>query len=202
MEKRKRLSTCTVCRHQERWRIELLKAGGAGIDALAAKFGVSRDAIFRHWHTHVTDSMKAGYLSGPSEMANLAAKAATEGDSVIDYLRICRTALTSQLAAASEAGDSRTTAYVAGQLTKTLETIGKLTGELGELARSSINITNNNIAIMNSPQFATLQATMLRALAPYPDARSAVVLALRDLDAEPAPAAPAVNEMRVIEHVA
>ncbi len=53
--------------------------------------------------------------------------------------------------------------------------------------------------ILNSPQFATLQATLLRALAPYPDARSAVVLALRDLDAEPAPAASA---MKVIDHVA
>jgi hypothetical protein len=199
MEKRKRLSTCTVCRHPEKWRIELLRAGGAGIDALAAKFGVSRDAIFRHWHAHVTDAMKAGYLCGPSEMANLADKAALEGDCVLDYLRLCRTALTSQLAAASEAGDPRTAAYVAGQLTKTLETIGKITGELGELARSSINITNNNIAIMNSPQFATLQATLLRALAPFPDARSAVVLALRDLDAEPAPVASA---MKVIDHVA
>jgi len=198
--KRKRLSTCTVCRHPEKWRIELLRAGGAGIDALSAKFGVSRDAVFRHWHQHVTPAMRAGYLCGPSEMASLAEKAALEGDCVLDYLRICRTALTSQLAAASEAGDPRTAAYVAGQLTKTLETIGKVTGELGELARNTINVTNNNIAIMNSPQFATLQATMLRALAPFPDARSAVVLALRDLDAEPAPAASA-PVMKVIEHV-
>ena len=132
-------------------------------------------------------------------MANLADKAALEGDCVLDYLRLCRTALTFQLAAASEAGDPRTAAYVAGQLTKTLETIGKVTGELGELARNTISITNNNTMILNSPQFATLQATLLRALAPYPDARSAVVLALRDLDAEPAPAASA---MKVIDHVA
>ena len=180
----------------------MLRAGGAGIDALAAKFGVSRDAIFRHWHAHVTDAMKAGYLCGPAEMASLADKAALEGDCVLDYLRLCRTALTSQLAAASEAGDPRTAAYVAGQLTKTLETIGKVTGELGELARNTINVTNNNIAIMNSPQFATLQATLLRALAPFPDARSAVVLALRDLDVEPASPAPVASAMKVIEHVA
>jgi hypothetical protein len=143
--------------------------------------------------------MKAGYLCGPSEMANLAEKAAVEGDSVLDYLRLCRTALTAQLAAASEAGDSRTAAYVATALTKTLETIGKVTGELGALAQSTINVTTNNIAIMNSPQFARLQATLLRALAPFPDARTAVVLALRDLDAAPPPD---TSAMRVIEHAA
>jgi len=207
--KRKRLSTrCQVCRHPDRWRLELLRAGGAGLDVLAAKFGLSRDSIHRHWHDHVSDESKAGYLCGPAEIEKLAAKAAIEGDSVLDYLKLCRTTLVGSLAAMTEAGDGRGAAYIAGQLTKTLETIAKVTGELGSLA-SSINITNNNVAIINSPQFATLQATMLRALAPFPDARGAVVLALRDLDAQPAPVAsamkvvpvPAASVMRTIEHV-
>src|SRR5271169_5770271 len=135
---------CQVCRSQDRWRIELLRAGGAGLDALADKFGISRDCIHRHWTLHVTDEQRAGYLCGPAELSTLAEKAAIEGDSVIDYLRLCRTVLTSQLAATSEAGDARTSAYVAGQLTKTLEAMARVTGEMGELARSTINITNNN----------------------------------------------------------
>jgi phage terminase large subunit-like protein len=57
-------SRCQVCRHDERWRIELLRAGGASLDSLAEKFGVHRDAIFRHWRDHVSDEMKAGYLAG------------------------------------------------------------------------------------------------------------------------------------------
>src|SRR5229473_1439107 len=197
--KRPRPSNCQVCRHPERWRVELLRAGGASLDAVADKFGVSRDSLHRHWTLHVTDAAKAGYVCGPAELSKLGEKAALEGDSVIDYLRLCRTVLVGQLAAMTEAGDGRGAAHVAAQLTRTLETIAKVTGEMGELARSTINVTNNNIAIMNSPQFATLQATMLRALAPYPDARGAVVLALRDLDAAPAPPPSA---MRVIEHVA
>jgi hypothetical protein len=199
--KRPRQPNCQVCRHDERWRIELLRAGGASLDAVAEKFGVSRDSLHRHWTTHVTDEAKAGYLCGPAELAKLGEKAALEGDSVLDYLRLCRTVLVGQLATMTEAGDGRGAAHVAAQLTKTLEVIAKTTGELGALA-STINIQNNNIAVLNSPQFATLQATMLRALAPYPDARGAVVLALRDLDAEPAPAASAGSTMRVIEHVA
>jgi hypothetical protein len=199
--KRPRQFNCQVCRHPEKWRLELLRAGGASLDAVAAKFKVSRDSLHRHWTMHVTDEAKAGFLCGPAELEKLAVKAAHEGDSVLDYLRLCRTVLVGQLATMTEAGDGRGAAHVAAQLTRTLETIAKVTGELGELARSTINVTNNNIAVLNSPQFATLQATMLRALAPFPDARGAVVVALRNFDAEHAPAASAVNAMKVIEHV-
>jgi hypothetical protein len=189
---------CTVCRHDERWRIELLRAGGASLEALATKFGLYKDAIARHWRDHVSDQSKGNYLIGPAEMAKLADRAAAEGDSVLDYLRLCRTVLVGQLAVMTEANDARGAAYVAGQLTRTLETIAKVTGEIGELARSTINITGNVSILTDSPAFARVQATMLRALAPFPDARGAVVLALRDLDAGGAPAPAAA---KVIEHL-
>jgi hypothetical protein len=199
---RKLTRRCQVCRHDERWRIELLRAGGASLESLATKFGVDRDAIWRHWQNHVTDEMKANYLCGPAELATLAERAALEGDSVLDYLRLCRTVLTGQLAAMAEAGDSRGCAYIVGQLTRTLEAIARVTGELGELARSTINITGN-VSINDSPAFAKVQASILRALARHPDARADVVLALRSLDDEntQAPAAgPAPG--RIIDHVA
>ncbi|MBR1237661.1 hypothetical protein [Bradyrhizobium sp. AUGA SZCCT0182] len=189
---------CQVCKHSERWRVELLRAGGASLDALAEKFSLDRDSIHRHWHNHVTDEMKASYLCGPAQLAELAEKAAAEGDSVLDYLRMIRTVLTGQLAAMTETGDARGAACVAGRLTATLETMARITGEIGALARSTINI-NGNVAIVNSPEFARVQASLMRALAPFPDARSAVVGALRDLDANNAQAPlPA----RVINHVA
>ena len=177
-----------------------MRAGGASLDSLASKFKVDRDAIWRHWNRHVTAEMKAGYLAGPVQLQDLAAKAADTGGSVLDHLHAVRTVLMGHLASATEAGDGRAAAYIAGRLTATLEVIAKISGELGDLARS-VNITNNNIAVLNNPQFATLQATMLRALAPFPDARAAVVAALRGLDAgnAPAPAAAAANPM-VIEH--
>jgi hypothetical protein len=175
---RKISTRCQVCRHPDRWRLELLRAGGASLDSLAAKFGVERDAIWRHWQHHVTDEAKAGYLCGPAELATLGERAAIEGDSVLDYLKLCRTVLTGQLAAMTEAGDGRGAAYVAGQLTRTLEAIARVTGEIGELARSTINIGSVSI-LTDSPAFARVQATMLRALAPFPDARGAVVMALR-----------------------
>jgi hypothetical protein len=193
---------CQVCKHPERWRVELLRAGGASLDSLGEKFGVDRDAIHRHWHNHVSAEMKASYLCGPAQLAELAEKAAAEGDSVLDHLRMIRTVLTGQLAAMTEAGDGRGAAYVAGRLTATLETIARVTGELGSMAQS-INITNNVAVLAEHPAFLKVQATMLRALAAFPDARASVVAALRELDQDGAPAdlpSPAMG--RVIEHAA
>src|SRR5438045_483151 len=169
MTAKKLSARCTVCQREDRWRIELLRAGGASLDSLATKFGVSRDAIHRRWAHHVSDEARASYLVGPADLARLAEKAAAEGDSVLDYLKLCRTALTGQLSVMTEAGDSRGAAFVASALTRTLEVIAKVTGELGTLAGNlTINNTSNNIAIINHPQFASVQASMLRALAPFP----------------------------------
>ena len=58
-----------------------------------------------------------------------------------------------------------------------------MTGEIATIAQGTINVTNN-VAIVNSPAFAKVQAVILRALAPHAAARAAVVAALRELDAE------------------
>jgi hypothetical protein len=198
---RKKLTSnrCQVCRHEHRWRIELLRAAGASLDSLAAKFGVERDAIWRHWTNHVSDEARASYLIGPADMEKLAEKAAETGDSVLDYLKICRGALLAQLASMQVAGDSRNVAYVTGQLVRTLETIARISGELGALA-TTYNITTNNVAVLSEhPAFAKLQATLLRALGPHPGARADVVAALRQLDDANAPAA---TTAKTIEHVA
>lgn len=176
-----------------------MRAGGASLDSLATKFSVSPDAIARHWHKHVSPDAKAGYLAGPAQMDALAKRAAEEGDSVLDYLRIIRTSLMSAMTACSEAGDARGVSIAAGTLVTTLEKIGRLTGQIAAIANGTTNI---NIALINSPQFLLVQAEILRALAAHPDARGAVVAALRRLDAE-ANAAPAITIAAppVIEHV-
>lgn len=151
--------------------------------------------------------MKAGYLAGPVQLQELAAKAAETGGSVLDHLHAVRTVLMGTLASMTEAGDGRGAAYVAGRLTATLETIARVSGELGALASSqTINNFNGttNFAILNEhPAFMRLQAVILRALAPFPEARAAVVEALRAADPKPQPAASAAPAIgKVIEHAA
>jgi hypothetical protein len=114
---------------------------------------------------------------------------------------MCRSTLVAQMAAMNDAGDARGAAYVAVQLTKVLEAIARVTGELGDLARSqTFNIVNNNVAVLQDhPAFARVRSSLLHALQPFPDARSAVVTALRDLDAGNAPARPAGPAGKLLE---
>jgi len=188
-----RSSRCQVCKHPERTRIELMRASGVSLDVIASKFNVGRDAVNRHWHGHVSDQMKASFLAGPLQLEELAQKAAETGTSVLDHLHAIRVVLFSHLTTATEAGDGALAANVAGRLTHVLETIARISGELGALAtNTTYNITNNVAVLAESPAFLKVQATLLHALAPYPEARAAVVAALNALDeGAPAPALPA-----------
>jgi hypothetical protein len=191
---------CQICKHSERTRIELMRASGVSLDAIAKRFNVGRDSVNRHWHQHTSDEAKATYLAGMVDFEHLAKKCADEGDSVLDYLKICRTSLLTQLAVMNEAGDPKGVVAVTAQLTRTLEAIARVTGELSTLANNTINInTTNNVAVLSEhPMFVRLQAAILTALAPHPDARRDVIAALNELDGERAPALP---EPKVIDHV-
>lgn len=173
---------CTVCRHPEKWRLELLIAGGASVEALARKFNVGPDALGRHWKNHVTPEARQTYLFGPKDLEEIAEKAAREGESIIDYLRIARGSIMTQLATVAIAGDGRTVGYLVGQLTKVLELMAKVTGEVLQLAPGAT--VNNNTIFINSPAFANLQGLLARELAPYPAALERVVAGLQRLEAD------------------
>ena len=70
-------------------------------------------------------------------------------------------------------------ALLAGRLHENFRDCGRLTGELqrGPL----LNIQNN---VLVNPDYTRAIARLVSAVAPYPEAREAVIAALRDLDAE------------------
>lgn len=176
---------CSVCNSPDKWRIELLHASGASLDALAKKFApIGRDAIWRHWQRHVTTKAKSDLLCGPAQLAELAEVAASEGTSIIDHFRVLRTHLMARLADCSEAGDARATAALATALTGVLERLGRITGELSNLANSHLTV---NFNLLESPQFGRVQAAILKALASHPAARADVVQALRSLEQDQPP---------------
>lgn len=175
-----RTGTCQLCGHAERFRAELMLAGGASAKAVGEKFDLSHHAVWRHWTNHVATERKAQLIAGPLKLSQLAERAAEEGLSLIDYLRLVRSTLLSQFTSCAEAGDNHGTALLAGRLLEALREIGRLTGELGRLG-GGVNVTNN-IAILASPAFAELQQMLLERLAPFPDARASVLTGLRELD--------------------
>jgi hypothetical protein len=50
---------------------------------------------------------------------------------------------------------------------------------------TTLTVNGNIVNVMNHPQLANLQANLLRSLAPFPEARNAVIEALRQMDAAP-----------------
>jgi hypothetical protein len=165
---------CAVCRHEQRYQIERLRAGGASCESLARKFGLGgKDAVWRHWRNHVSNEAKAQLLAGVS-LAELAKRAEAESMSLLDYLSLVRGILLRTFMAAAESDDRHGVAITSGRLLETLRQIGTLTGEIQRLGSGNTTITNNTL-ILNSPVFASLQGAILSALGPFPDARVAVV---------------------------
>src|SRR6516164_629035 len=186
-EKGSRTGRCQGCNHLERVRIERLLAAGASIKAAARKFAIDYHALRRHWRNHVSAEARAAYLAGAGASKDqLEAIVADESLALIDHYRIVRGALYKGLSAASELGDGNAVGLLAGRLHENFRDCGRLTGELqhGPL----LNIQNN---VLITADYTRAIARIVGAVAPYPEAREAVVAALRDLDAaSPSPPAP------------
>ncbi|HLY07342.1 MAG TPA: hypothetical protein VKR31_16470 [Rhizomicrobium sp.] len=178
---------CTICAQPERYRIEMALAGGAGLRPVARKFGVSYHALWRHWTGHVDDTRKAALIAGPMRLSELADRAADEGGSLIDHFIILRNTLYRRLDACDAAGDANQVSSLSARIVEVLREMGKLTGQL---AKSGISITQNNLFI--SPQWAEVQAVLVQVLAHHPAARADVFRAFREIEHR-ASAAPVIE---------
>jgi hypothetical protein len=168
---------CTICAHEQRYQIELALVSGVSCRAVARKYSVSRDSAWRHLKNHVPSERRAELVAGPLKPAELAQRAADEGMTLLEYVAMVRNSLMARFLAASEADDRQGTALVAGRLLDCL----RLTAQLsGELSKAGASITNN-IAILQSPLVADLQVMLIRTLAPFPEARAAVLAGLEEL---------------------
>lgn len=173
---------CAICRHPERARIEALHVAGKSFDKLAEQFGIQRNAIWRHAHRHMSDEAKATYLIGAGKIAQLAEIAAEENHSLVDYLAILRSTLFGQLDRLATENDHVGVNLMAARITEVLRDIARITGQISNLAGSTIiNVQNNNV-ILNSAPFADLQAGLLRVCAAHPEARAAVIGLFSELD--------------------
>jgi len=170
---------CTICAHPQRYQIELAIVSGVSRRAIGKKYAVSADAVWRHAHNHVPPERRSELVAGPLKPAELAQRAADEGVSLLEYTSMVRNALMARFLAASESDDRSGTALIAGRLLDCL----RLTAQLsGELSKAGATVTTN-IAILQSPLMADLQAMLIRTLTPYPEARAAVLRGLDELSA-------------------
>ena len=195
MVKRPAHRPCTICNHPDRALIERARIAGIGNQDVAARYGVSKDALYRHMAKHVTDAAVAAYTSQEGLTA-LAKQAAEDGLSTLDRYRIANGFLMNQLQQAAAQNDGSRVAAVSRAMFEGLRDVSKLTGEALEHV-SNISLVQNNF--YQSPDYLALQATLVQALAPFPDAMRAVLAGLEALEGDTPGTAPKLIEGRTID---
>jgi hypothetical protein len=56
---------CHVCKHRERAAIDLALARGVSPGALARRYGVGSDSLYRHSRNHLAAQLRAKLIAGP-----------------------------------------------------------------------------------------------------------------------------------------
>ena len=154
---------CTVCEHPDRAELDRAITGGASLSQLAARFRLPATTIGRHRANHVpTEAMRAAVQAA-------AVVEADHGVGLAQGAARLRTDALRLLAKAEAAGDLRTALAGVREAARCIELMAKLSGDLD--ASQTINLTV-------APAFVVVQAAILTALDPFPDARRAVVRAL------------------------
>ena len=165
---------CTICNHPARPQIDLAIATGLSKRAVAARFVVSRDAVWWHAQAHLTAEMRAALatklLQREGDTRHILLE---EGAGVTEALKAIRGPLFCLYLAAVDTGDSKAAAALSGRLHENLALVAKLTGEL--VPHAGTTITN----ILLSPDFQRLRTELIRVLARYPEARAEVAAVFR-----------------------
>src|SRR5215471_6444523 len=165
---------CTICKHPARPQIDLAIATGLSNRAIAERFSVSPDAVWRHGQSHLTPELRAALatklLQRDGDMRRILLE---EGTGVVEALKAVRGPLFGMFLVAIDAGDSKAAGALAARLHESLALAAKLTGELAPQA--GVTVTN----ILLSPDFQRLRTELMRVLARHPEAQAEVAAVFR-----------------------
>src|ERR1019366_7401396 len=77
---------CTVCQHRERAGVDLALARGVSVRALASRYRLHRDALYRHQKNHLPPQLRASLIAGPDLSIDLDKLRETESQSLLANL--------------------------------------------------------------------------------------------------------------------
>jgi hypothetical protein len=175
----KRGPRCSVCSHRELAQIDTALARGVAAPAIARRFKLGADSVYRHSRNHLPPQLRASLLAGPDLAGvDLDKLKETESQSLLGNLVALRHRLFAALDCAEEYNDAGMFTRVSSQLHANLELTGKLLGDLG------VGVTNVNVLVM--PQYVELRVALVQALASFPEARQAVAAVLHQLESKAA----------------
>src|SRR5215470_10266742 len=162
---------CTICFHHARGRIDSLLVCSAGTHwqlppALAKKFGVSADALWRHGKNHISDEYRAAVKIGPFESEDALRKLLAEtGASVLDRYNAVYLGHLSRWLVALESGNDDAMIKHGSVMAALLAKVGILTREMLPPGAHQ-QITQNFFA---TPDFYSFQRRALKVLRRFPE---------------------------------
>lgn len=170
---------CTICTHRERAALDLALARGVAATALARRYELSPDALYRHRKAHLTPAVRVRLLAGPRlEGVDLEHLREAEGQSWLASLIAIRQRLFAALDLAEEAGDVNQIVRVTSQLHQNLSVVGQHLGEL--------SVGNHTTNILIQPQYLNMRVAIVDVLRDFPQAAQAVAAVLVRLEEEAA----------------
>lgn len=134
--------------------------------AISRQFGVSKDAALRHHDDHLPETLTK---------AKAAADVA-KADDLLEQVRALRSKAMALLLAAERQGDLRTALAGIREARACLELLAEMSQAIDR--RPTLNL-------LIAPEWLAARSTLLDALRPYPEARSAVAASLMRLGAAP-----------------
>ena len=159
----KRGPTCSICKDPRVEEINSRIASQEKLADISREFAVSEDALGRHKEKCIINALAAS--PNTKDIIN--------GDNLLDQLQAARAKAIELLDMAIAAGDTKVYGPPSSYLSEIRQQI-KLWAELeGRLAaQPQVNIINN-------PQWIELRTVILTALDPFPEAKEAIVRAIR-----------------------
>lgn len=153
---------CTVCTHPERGLVERDITAGVPNTQVAAKHGLSKDAVRRHRDRHLSAALR-GVLTKRDDQL---------GSRALDRLEGLYGRAEGILDAATAEGKAAMSLAAIKELRGIVELLARLTGELDE--RPTVQVLN----VSTSPEWVEVRSRLLVSLRPYPEAAAAAALAL------------------------
>ena len=184
---------CSICHHPERKAIEMaLLDGNSGYRKVAKRFGLSESAVFRHRQNHLPALLARAAEAKPAPPSDLGPSfdPATEAHALaiakhhetieaqkdqhaidaVQQLRAINAACLEVLRQARADGKHSILLRAVDRIARQIELQAKLLGQIQEG-------TTVNVAVL--PEWHGIRQSVLEALHPYPEARMAVVQALK-----------------------
>ncbi len=156
--------TCTICAHADRAEIDRALVAGEPFRHIAARENVSTTALQRHRNEHIP-----AHVPKAKE-----ADAVADADDLLAQIRDLHRLAMHILARASAAGDLRAALAGVKEARACIETLLEVEGEIDR--RPQVNL-------LVAPEWVAVRSALMVALAPYPDARTAVTGQLVALEA-------------------